>query len=64
MKMDELTKILLEIEKLRSKLISFTNKSGDFMSEGVLELSQRLDELINRYYRLVMNKQKSGTKIA
>lgn len=62
--MEEVTKMMLEIEKLRSKLVNYTNHSGDFMNPGVLELSQTLDELINKYYRLIMKKESSGTKIA
>jgi hypothetical protein len=62
--MDEITVIMQEIERLRSKLVVFTIQSGDFMQEGVLHLSHRLDELINTYYSLISNKESSGIKIA
>jgi hypothetical protein len=61
--MDEITEIMQEIERLRSKLVVFTIQSGDFIQEGVLYLSRRLDELINRYYRLISNKESSDFKI-
>jgi hypothetical protein len=62
--MDEITEIVQEIERLRSKLVVFTIQSGDFRQEGVLILSQRLDELINEYYRFISNKEMSDYKIA
>jgi hypothetical protein len=62
--MDEITDIMQEIERLRSKLFDFTIQSGDFMQEGVLHLSRRLDELIIKYYRLIANKESSDSKIA
>jgi hypothetical protein len=48
--MDEIVDIMQEIERLRSELVDFTIQSGDFMQEGVLQLSRRLDELIISYY--------------
>jgi hypothetical protein len=57
--MDEITEIVQEIERLRSKLVVFTVQAGDFMHEGVLNLSHRLDELINIYYRLISNNESS-----
>ncbi|QGQ94199.1 aspartyl-phosphate phosphatase Spo0E family protein [Paenibacillus psychroresistens] len=58
--MDEITNILQEIERLRSKLVEYTIKAGDFIQEGVLHLSRRLDELITAYYRLITNNKKSS----
>jgi Ni,Fe-hydrogenase III large subunit len=60
--MDEITEITQEIERLRSKLVDFTIKVGDFMQEGVLHLSCRLDELIVTYYRLITNKESTVLK--
>jgi Ni,Fe-hydrogenase III large subunit len=54
--MDEIVVIMQEIERLRSKLVDFTMTVNDFMQEGVLHLSRRLDELIITYYGLIMNK--------
>jgi len=61
---DEVTDIMQEIEGLRSKLVDFTIRSGDFLQEEVLHLSRRLDELIIIYYRLITNKKSSYFKIA
>jgi 3',5'-cyclic AMP phosphodiesterase CpdA len=63
-KMDEIADIMQQIERLRSKLVDFTIQTGDFMQEGVLHLSRRLDELIIRYYALITNKESSDFKIA
>lgn len=62
--MDEITDIMQEIERLRSKLVNYTIQSGDFMHEGVLNLSHRLDVLISKYYRVLANKESSDIKIA
>ena len=62
--MDEVTDIMQEIEGLRSKLVDFTIRSGDFLQEEVLHLSRRLDELIIIYYKLITNKKSSYFKIA
>lgn len=62
--MDEIADILQEIERLRLKLVDYTIQSGDFMQEGVLHLSRRLDELIFTYYKLISNKASSDFKIA
>jgi hypothetical protein len=62
--MDKITEIMQEIERIRSKLVDFAIQSGDFMQEGVLHLSHRLDELIIAYYRLISNKESSDFKIA
>jgi hypothetical protein len=62
--MDEITKIMVEIERVRSKLVNFTNQSGDFKHEGVLNLSRRLDDLIVTYYRLTAHKESSEVRIA
>jgi 3',5'-cyclic AMP phosphodiesterase CpdA len=58
--MDEIADIMQQIERLRSKLVDFTIQTGDFMQEGVLHLSRRLDELIVSYYRLITNKELSA----
>jgi len=57
--MDEITDIMQEIERLRSKLVDFTMQAGDFKQEDVLHLSRKLDELIITYYRLLTNKESS-----
>jgi hypothetical protein len=62
--MDEITEIMQEIERLRSELVDFTILSGDFMQEGVLHLSRRLDELIIKHYRLIAIKESRDFKIA
>lgn len=55
--MDEITAIMQEIERVRAKLVDFAVQSGDFIHEGVLHLSRRLDELIIKYYGLIANKE-------
>jgi hypothetical protein len=62
--MDKIIDIMQEIERLRSILVDCTIQTGDFMQEGVLHLSRRLDELINTYYRLLSNNESSDCKIA
>jgi hypothetical protein len=62
--MDEITNILLEIERVRSKLVEYTIQAGDFIQEGVLHLSRNLDDLITTYYRLITNKESSDLQIA
>jgi hypothetical protein len=62
--MDEITNILLEIERVRSKLVEYTIQAGDFIQEGVLHLSRKLDDLITAYYSLMLNKKSSDLQIA
>jgi 3',5'-cyclic AMP phosphodiesterase CpdA len=57
--MDEIADIMQQIERLRAKLVDFTIQTGDFLQEGVLLLSRRLDELIVSYYRLITNEKSS-----
>jgi Ni,Fe-hydrogenase III large subunit len=62
--MDEIADIMQQIERLRSKLVDFTIQTGDFMHEGVLHHSRRLDELIIKYYGLMTHKESTDVKIA
>jgi hypothetical protein len=62
--MDEITNILQEIERVRSKLVEYTIQAGDFIEEGVLHLSCKLDDLITAYYSLMLNNKSSDLQIA
>ncbi|MEN6462451.1 MAG: aspartyl-phosphate phosphatase Spo0E family protein [Syntrophomonas sp.] len=50
--------IIQSIERLRAKLVEKGMEKG-FQDPQVIELSQKLDDLINKYYRLgqELNKQ-------
>jgi hypothetical protein len=62
--MKEIINVMEEIEELRSYLVVYTIESGDFIQDGVLQLSCRLDELINSYYKLLANNKRIDSKIA
>jgi hypothetical protein len=62
--MIEIINVMEEIEELRSYLVVYTIESGGFRQDGVLQLSCRLDELINRYYKLLANNKRIDSKIA
>jgi hypothetical protein len=53
-RMNEVMKIEQEIEILREKLVDLGMEKG-LQNQQVIIISQKLDELINKYYRLVQD---------
>lgn len=51
--MKDVEKILLEIEKLRSELYRLIDSKGNLHNKEILNMSQKLDLIINEYNDLI-----------
>jgi len=51
--MKDLETVLLDMEKLRSELYRLIDTKDDLHDKSILDMSQKLDLLINKYNNLI-----------